>query len=385
MPEVAHKRILVAIETDATRYHGEHASRPRVLGPGETEQILAHLSTDLAASLPQVKSCALSLAGALFDQSQLMRPDFPVYSCLESLLDASLKEAAFEPKLISIGAESGHMPHSELQPADDIPLGLLQTLPIVCSGDPNLIEELSASMEDRFLESGQLSAHSAKALEANYGVAVNHARFMTLTDLNAMFHLQLDHYGFLPLWQLLDAAINIPEHPLSVQGRGGQSFRWTGNAVHCSFETFNYWAKDGAGKAHAADGQLLATGYADWTREYRQYLTTLNAHAVPLEQVLADNPSLLLTGSFLVEESSWQSRQEVVQLTEHSSGDLGTIAVTCVSESGLHHYYPLIPSGLNDLHASIRDTFGVTGAVSFPGCVLYDERSRQLRPDVLQS
>ena len=37
MSDIAHTRILVAIETDATRYHGEHASRPRLQARGHRE------------------------------------------------------------------------------------------------------------------------------------------------------------------------------------------------------------------------------------------------------------------------------------------------------------------------------------------------------------
>ena len=263
MPEVAHKRILVAIETDATRYHGEHARRPHLLDRAGAEQMLAHLSTDLATHNPGIKSCALSLAGALFDQTQLLRPSYPVYSRLESMLKASFGDQDFQPRLFSIGSKSGLMPETELQPYADIPLGLLQTLPLLVSGSPQLVDQLAENMEHRFLESGQLSAHSARALEANFGIVVNHARFMTVTDLNAMLHLQLEHFGFLPLWQLLDAGINTPHETLSVEGSAGQVFSWNGSAVRGVFETFDYWAQSGAGKAQASGGQMLAQGYAE--------------------------------------------------------------------------------------------------------------------------
>jgi hypothetical protein len=100
------------------------------------------------------------------------------------------------------------MPNSDLQPLPDIPLGLLQLLPVVVNGPPELVEELGQAMEYRFLEEGQVSAHSASWLETAFGISINHARMMTLTDLNAMLRMQLDHFGFLPLWELLDAALS---------------------------------------------------------------------------------------------------------------------------------------------------------------------------------
>lgn len=377
-------RFMVAIETDATRYHGEYARRPGLLGDSEAAQMLAHLSTDLARHFPQLKSCSIGLAGALYDQTQLLRPGYPVYSALETSIANDVDSESAEPAKVAMGARSDGFP-AALRPDDNIPLGILQTLPLVCGGSEALISELADAMEHRFLESGQLSAHSAKALEANFGIAVNHARFMTVTDLNAMLHLQLEHFGFLPLWQLLDAAINLPGTDLSVEGKCGQKFHWNGTAVRCNFETFDYWANHGAGRGLAAGGRLLATSYSEWTREYRQYLTTLAAHEVPLEQVLASDPTVVLDTSFMVEKSSLAPRKDSVQITEHSSGELGTVAVSVIGESGLMNYYPLIPSGLNDLHASIRKELGISGAVSFPGGVLYDESSRMLRPDNLGS
>ncbi len=354
------------------------------MNQSETEQMLAHISTDLQSQFIDINSCALSMCGALFDQTQLLRPGYPIYASLEARQQTKRAVEIHEPILIAIGAQAGRMPDDELQPATDIPLGLLQTLPIICSGDQEIISEMSDSMEHRFLESGQLCAHSAKAMEVNFGIAINHARFMTVTDLNAMLHLQLDHFGFLPLWQLLDNAINSPGESLSVNGLGGQKFEWTGTCVQCCFETFDFWATHGQGKGLASDGQFLAKAYSEWTREYRQYLTTLVAHEIPVRQVSAHDPSQSIDESFLVEKSTYQSRQDAVQITEHSSGELGTIAVSVTDASGMLNYYPMIPSGLNDLHASIRENFGVSGAVSFPGSVLYDERSRQLRPDLTQ-
>lgn len=379
----AHNRILVAIETDATRYHGEFARRPGLLDKAGAEQMLAHLATDLSTNLPEIRSCALSMAGALFDQTQLLRPGYPVFARLETLLQASYGGRRFEPRLLSIGSESGRMPEQELQPDDDIPLGLLQTLPLVVSGEAVKIGHLSETMEHSFLESGQLSAHSAKALEANFGIAVNHARFMTITDLNAMLRLQLGNFGFLPLWELIDAATNEPDGPLAVEGRGGQQFSWDGRVVKAVFETFDHWANEGSGRSFATGGQMLAREYAEWTREYRQFLTTLASHGIKVEQTIAGKQNEVPQGSFLVEASSLRPARDAARVTEHSSGELGTVAVTVVRDDAQFNYYPLLPAGLNELHAEIRRSMGENSALSFPGGILYDEGARILRPDTV--
>ena len=46
--------ILATIETDPTRYHGEHAALPRLLDRAGGEQVLAHLAADLTRMFPEI-------------------------------------------------------------------------------------------------------------------------------------------------------------------------------------------------------------------------------------------------------------------------------------------------------------------------------------------
>jgi hypothetical protein len=379
MGKTGHYRILVAIETDATRYHGEQAVRPALLGGQDAEQLLAHLAADLKALLPPISRCSLIAPGALFDQTQILRPAYPVFDARES---ASISERTdeFRPGLISIAAENGAMPHDELQPLNDIPLGLLQILPLVLHGREEDVLELGQAMEYRFLEEGQLSPHSAKWLEAAFGIAINHARFMTLTDLNAMLRLQLDHFGFLPMWELLDAALNDRTELLTVQTSNGTVFKWDNKAVHTDFESFDYWANEGAGRDMDGARLLLASGYGDWTREVRQYLTTLNAHGVDLQFHLPGGGGSL-PGNYFIEDSSVTPASGSAVVTEHHFEELGSIALSLIKDGSLLNYYPLSPDGLNDIHASIRQQVPNGLTVSFPGTLQYDEASRRLKPD----
>jgi hypothetical protein len=317
------------------------------------------------------------MAGALFDQTQVLRPHLPVYTALETLQQASNPGADFQARLLSIGASEGQMPLPELQPFEKIPLGLLQILPLLISGPADNVKELAAGMEHRFIEQGQVYAHSAQALEAQFRISVNHARFMTLTDLNAMLRLQLEHYGFLPLWELLDAAVNTCTSELEVSTPGGLKFRWQDDAVHSFFESFDWWARHGGGAQVQADKQRLQSAYANWTREYRRYLTMLTAHGVRVSQHLPGLDDTELTHSFLLEESTSTPETSAASVTSHSVDDLGTIAVTVVNGRRQMNFYPLQASGLNDLHQFIREQ-GYSGDIAFPGRLCYDESTRQL-------
>ena len=73
MEAIRHQYILVGIETDPTHYHGESAGRPALLDSGATEQVLAHIAADLRDMFPAIDRCALSMTGALFDKTQMIR------------------------------------------------------------------------------------------------------------------------------------------------------------------------------------------------------------------------------------------------------------------------------------------------------------------------
>jgi len=372
-------RVLVAIETDATRFYGANASRPQLLGASDSEQMLAHISADLKTLLPEISNCSLIAAGALFDQTQILMPSYPVFRALEAVSTAD-KADSFKPGLVSIGAGNGKMPCEDLQPLPDIPLGLLQLLPLVVHGPSELVEELGQAMEYRFIEEGQISAHSAAWLETAFGVSINHARMMTLTDLNAMLRLQLDHFGFLPLWELLDAALSQNPDPLRVKTENGQEFEWKNGLVHTSFETFDKWASSGCGSQVIAERQSLAAAYGDWTREVRQYLTTLQAHGLDFNFLLAGG-ALPREETFFIEHSDAAPGVGDPTITEHSYSELGTIAVTVRNGNTVENYYPLCPQGLNDIHAYLRKHAPGVHTVAFPGTILYDEKSRKLIPD----
>jgi len=377
MASIRHQFILVGIETDPTRFHGENARRPALLDRVASEQILAHIVTDLTLLYPDINRCSLTMAGALFDQTQVLSPGLPVFTALKTLQMADRPDEEFQPRLLSIGANEGEMPLPDLQPFTDIPLGLLQVLPVLLSGPVDYLEALAEDMEHTFLDKGQLSAHSAKGLESHFEMSVEHARFMTLTDLNAMLRLQLEHFGFLPLWELLEAAINSTSEPLEVTSAVGLRFEWRDGAVHSYFESFDWWASYGGGAKKPALERQLQTAYADWTREYRRYVTMLEAHGVKVKQHLAGLDHAELTDSFLLEESTVSPGRNTATVTEHSSSDLGTMVVTVVHGNRQMNFYPLMASGLNDLHRYIREQ-GFAGDIAFPGGICYDESSRQL-------
>lgn len=369
----------MAVETDASRYYGENARPPCLASPAALDQLLAHLAADLADLEPGTRQGSLVLPGALYDQTQVLRPGLPLFSALGAALPGTGASASLRHR--ALAARDGRLPHPELQPDPGLPPAALQLLPIALGGPGPRLQELGERLEHLLLERGQLSPGSARALENGFGIASLHARFMTLADLLAMLRLQLENIGFLPLWELLDAALRRQAAPLSVTARHGQRFTWRDGRVLAQFETFDHWAGAGAGRELPSEEGVLAAAYADWTREYRQYLVTLGAHHIELRQQLAGQPDRWLEGGFFSETSKAEPPAGAAQLTEHTAGDLGTVAVTLVRGGRLVNLYPLEAAGVDALHAHLRGGGEAIGEVAYPGQLRLDARARRLAPE----
>lgn len=372
---------LVAIEIDPGRIRERaRESRPNaaILDQGDSEQMLAHLAADLAKLFPDFRKCRLAAAGALFDQCQVLRPGTPVFSALASAARAH----GDTPGQTAVGATDEGMADPALRPDGEIPPSLLTLLPMLALGNRELIESLSSEMEHRFLAEGQVSPHTAGWLESAFGVGIGHARFMTLTDLNAMFRMQLEHHGYLPLWSLIDAAVSGNPDVEAQTTATGAHFQLRGERVQVIFQTFNHWARH-AGSEAGAEDDALPRAYAEWTRELRRYVSTLAAHHVPVEFRLPDDCKGEITEHFLYEDvPSPAAGSPLASITEHGWPDLGTVAITALTPDTMRHYYPLTPHGLNLIHETLGAMELVGEGMAFPGTIKFNAGQRSLRPVV---
>lgn len=374
--------ILVGIETDPTFYHGEHAHRPALLDHDRSKGVLTRLAAELRAISPRFEKCTLSMAGALFDQAQVLRPQFPLFKALESLERSGIPDNQAQAGLLAVGAEDQQVPRAELQPEPRIFPGTLQLLPLVLAAPADPGAGPDTGINELFAGLGQLSGGLTSEIGEHFQVSAKQARFMTIQQLGDLLRRQLESQGFLPLWELLDAAIRSSSDTLEVRTGQGLRFKWQQGAIHGYFETFDWWARLGAGSAAVAPGGQLQTAYTAWTREYRHYRRVLEEHGVTLALHLPGFDDSVLDDSFLLEESTVVPALDAVPLTEHVAGELGTLAVTAVSGQRQVNFYPLRASGINDLHSYIRE-HDLVGDIACPGHICYDEQTRQLVADTL--
>jgi hypothetical protein len=109
---LAHSMAVVAVEVDLVKDGGGRVEWQPLDREG-ARRIGEAIAPDLARLLPGVEALGLTLAGALYDQTQLLAPGWPVFDELAELYLESLGGTPFKPRLLSFGCADGAMPRSE--------------------------------------------------------------------------------------------------------------------------------------------------------------------------------------------------------------------------------------------------------------------------------
>ena len=138
--------VLLALEPVA----GETPAR-MTLSRDEAAELAELVAADLHALVPQVDAARLALAGALFDQVELLRPGFPVWATLDEL--ARRVPRGQLDNVVAFGSHDGHMPAPLLEPSAAFADGPMRLLPM------SLLAPAGQA------EAAELAAHLGLALE----------------------------------------------------------------------------------------------------------------------------------------------------------------------------------------------------------------------------
>lgn len=87
---LSHHAALLAIGVDAAQLDAWWLPPPP-LNVAASEQLAAHLAQDLQAILDDIAALGLVLPGALYDQTEILRPGFPLTAALADLYQRSLR------------------------------------------------------------------------------------------------------------------------------------------------------------------------------------------------------------------------------------------------------------------------------------------------------
>ena len=405
--ELRHYAGLLAIELDP-QHADPMGTPPAPLSVAAATALAGHLAKDLNLILGGIEHLGLIFPGALYDQTEILRPGFPLLGALAELYRGSARGSTFVPHLIALGADRGFFPVAAINPLRRPGSGRLLLLPFCFVGPGDDIARLARVMEDSLLQQGQVSPATAEAVQQAFRLAALNLSFATLGDLCALLRVQLEGNELLPLWELLEHAWFERPGVRSATLDGGNRFLVADDHAHTLFYTFDDWAQFGPGRGLPA--AQLGDGYQRWARLQRQYVMALEAYGLHVRWVLA-NPQLedklaaaegeaakaalreipCLSGDYLVEaifQNDSENPERRMTITNHADPELGTLAYTVMSlDAGgqllrLEHHYPLRPQGLNAIIDRLIQRCAEQGAerqVLHPGRLLYSETGRSLR------
>ena len=339
-PTKRHDGLVLAVELGA-----EARAAALRLGLESASYLADHVALDLQRLAPGVQSVGVALSAALYDQAQLLRPGFPVYADLERLYRADAGEREDVPHIVAFGTSADRMASQTLEPDPRLVGGPLLFIPIALVEHAVPLAPLLRYLDEELENTGLADARTALYLAEAFSLPVEHARYLTRTDLCALCAVQLEHAGLGAAWSLIEAALFGPGDE-TITTLAGQRVDFTAGRVTLPTPRYVDYASD-------ADASLL-----DALREVRQYAALLDAHGIPF--ATADGPS---NEPWIETVSSPHASTERAIFAHHST-ELGTIALTLAGRDGDHwraikHAYAATRSGLDRARRDWAETYGV--------------------------
>jgi len=249
-----------------------------VLERPEAERLADFLARDLARLLPGVESLDGAFAAALFDPAEMLRPGWPVHASLAAL--ARSVPGREGGRVIALGGHQGQMPAAELQPDPRLQGGLLRLLPFALLGEAAIVAEVGQAMEERLLETGMAQAHTALEAQSGFGLALEHARFMSLHDLCALTAAQYQHAEMEDLWRLIEAALLAPDSEEWLHRPSGLCALFIAGQVRVADPSPSAWRR-----LPEVIGDQDDLAFERFTHELRQLTAILGAHGIAVERV----------------------------------------------------------------------------------------------------
>jgi len=340
----------------------------------EAAELAALVAADLHTLVPQVDAARLALAGALFDQVELLRPGFPVWAMLDELA-RRVPRGQLE-NVVAFGSHEGHMPAPALEPSPTYAEGPMRLLPMSLLAPAELAEELSEQLEIQLVGRGETGALTADWLMRTLGLRLEHVRYLSRNDLLALTCVQYEHVNLAPLWALLETALLTPYREEATMSARGLAVRYADGKVLA--QSPSQWLA-----AQTGDAGQRAHDFAGIVFELRQYAALLDAHQLPLQlQPDATRQAAAADGYLLETLAAADPRYGAPTLFAHEAPGLGVVAIT-VAQRGdggqaraLAHGYPLQPQALGPLLARLADHYGIAAELHAAGRIVLDDEGR---------
>ena len=361
--------VLLALEPVA----GETPAR-MTLSRDEAAELAELVAADLHALVPQVDAARLALAGALFDQVELLRPGFPVWATLDEL--ARRVPRGQLDNVVAFGSHDGHMPAPLLEPSAAFADGPMRLLPMSLLAPAGLAEELSEQLEIQLVGRGEAGARTADWLMRTLGIRLEHVRYLSRNDLLALTCVQYEHVNLASLWTLLETALLTPYRAESTLSARGLAMHYADGKVHAQSPA--QWLA-----AQTGDAAQRAYDFAGVVFELRQHAVLLDAHRLPLHlQAIAPQDVEAGAGYLLETLAVADPGCGPPSLFAHEAPGLGVVVISVAQRGAaggarmLAHAYPLQPQALGPLLALLSERYGIAAELHALGRIVLDERGR---------
>ena len=250
------------------------------LGQQAAGELATLVAADLGRLVPEAAGLDLGLAAASFDPVELLRPGWPLHRELSQLVArAPVGAPDAGARVIAFGARDDAMPPA-LAPDAAYADGAFRLLPFVLRGDAEAMAEVGERLEQVLLDAGMAGAATALCAQASFGVAIEHARYLTVHDLAAMMAMQYEHAGLASAWPLVESALLAPDAVAWLDAPPEPLVRLQGSEAQVALLDESVWRTGGWAPAGVDDPARLARGFDRFQMRQRQLAALLEAHGI---------------------------------------------------------------------------------------------------------
>lgn len=253
------------------------AQDPATLTQADAGALGEHIARDLAGFVPAAAALDLITVGAHYDPVELLRPGWPLHGELDQLAARAPGEAG--GRVIAFGAHEGRLPGA-LAPAAEHAGGPLRLVPLVLRGDRQTTAAVGDAFERELMETGMAGAETALHAQEVFGLAIEHARYLTAHDLLAMTALQYEHAGIAPLWPVLEVALLSPADEAWLDAAPEPLVHYSGGEARIALFSPAAWRMRYA--TGETDEARLQRGWMHFEARQRQFDAVLRAHGIPV-------------------------------------------------------------------------------------------------------
>lgn len=313
----------------------------RMLGREQAARLAEALAEDLARAVPGVEQSVLVAAGSLLEPAEMLRPGLPVWAAMADLAAPLVREQGTAARILAVGAHDGRLPDRRLAAPQVPPQGRFVGIPLLLALDPEAGPALEQRLEAELFDRGSVAPPARALLQQFSGAESVHGQLLTVNDLLALQHVQMDAAGLSGFWPVVEQVLLRSDADMDFSLPAGLSARWVSAAqrLDVRFVVFDRC-------------QQPPDEYPLWQRAFRTLTGLADAHG--LDWQVSFDPDLVLDRQqqALTQDAGLTGVED--GLTEQSDPAVGLIAWTIAENGRLRHVYPLTQAAVAALGSEFK-------------------------------